>query len=237
MLRVLEKLALILAVLAIHLPATAQTAPDRLGATGAAPGSQAEKDYERGFSLFRSQNYPPALPLLQSACDGGDARGCYQLGAIFHNASADQTRDMPRALGFYEKACDIGNAQACQIFGYIYSLNAAWTTVEQDLPRAASLYDRGCSGGNIEACGKLGLLYELGQGVPKDAARMEAAYVKACDGGSAIACRSMGQVYRYGWGVQADKNRALSFYAKAIRLDPRDLTGAAKDRAALLAAE
>lgn len=208
-------------------PAAPQS-PNRFGADGAKPGTQAAKDYEAGFGYYRAQNYAPALPLFETACEGGDARGCYQLGAIFHNASAGEAQDMSKALPLYLKACDAGHAQACQVLGYIYTLNASWTTVTRDDAQAAILFDRACSGGNIEGCQKLGLAYELGQGVPKGGEKMMKAYGAACQGGSAVACRDLAAAFRFGRGVPVDKAMAAEFYGQAVKLDPRDLAGAAK---------
>ncbi len=60
-----------------------------------------------------------AIKLYQRACDGGEGRGCKNLGVMYENASG-VAKDMKRAAELYEQACDKGDPGACVFSGDLY---------------------------------------------------------------------------------------------------------------------
>jgi hypothetical protein len=147
---------------------------------------------------------------LQQACDGGEMRGCYDLGIMYEDGDG-VPQDSRRAAELYqqacnggyeafncesiieaerlEQACDGGNMEGCYNLGWMYR---AGFSVRQSDTRAAELYQQACDGGEMEGCFFLGLMYLNGDGVRQSDTRAAELYQQACDGGHIEACnRSM----------------------------------------------
>jgi hypothetical protein len=104
-----------------------------------------------------SAREPEAAQLLQKACDGGAAAGCFYL-ALLYSKGEGVAKDAARAAVLYQKACDGGEAKACFNLGGLYSEGEG---VAKDAARAAVLYQKACDGGEWKGCTNLGLLYGM----------------------------------------------------------------------------
>lgn len=92
-----------------------------------------EKDIETGTIL------------LARACGGGDARGCYNLGAHYH--LEEERPDL--AVKWYEDACTKGEVWGCRNLGYLL---AEGEGVDVDTERALALFQDGCERDDGQSC-------------------------------------------------------------------------------------
>jgi hypothetical protein len=102
-----------------------------------AVGKDVEKDEQRAAGLFRR------------ACDGGNARGCSNLGVLYHRGQGGIVRDDAHAARLFEQSCNAGHAPACHHLGLLYE------PTDNGVVRAVDLFRRSCEGGFREACKKL----------------------------------------------------------------------------------
>jgi TPR repeat protein len=156
-------------------------------------------------------NDPARAVVHQKACDGGDARGCFNLGFVYANGEG-VTKDLARAAELYQKACEGGDANGCNNLGVQYAKGEG---VGKDLVRATELQQKACEGGDARGCFNLGGRYANGEGVGKDLARATELQQKACDGGVAKGCFNLGVQYAKGEGVGKDLARAAELHQKA----------------------
>jgi TPR repeat protein len=147
----------------------------------------------------------------QRACDGGDAKGCDDLGKSYE-AGRGVPEDRERALALYQKACDGGYAIGCDDVGRMYHLGIG---VVVDDTRARALFTKACDGGVATGCRRVGEMFWRGTGVAKDDSRAVALYKQACDGGDAEGCDDLGLMYKLGRGVAEDDARALALHERA----------------------
>jgi serine/threonine protein kinase/TPR repeat protein len=63
---------------------------------------------QRAMSLYKSQNYAEAAPLLEQACNADNAEACNDLSGIYSFGDG-VARDSKRAAVLLSKACDLGN--------------------------------------------------------------------------------------------------------------------------------
>jgi len=113
-----------------------------------------------------------ALAAARAACDGGEARGCINLG-VLHAAANDERA----SASAYRRGCDLGSPLAC------VDLAAACehgTGVARDLFGAAALAQRACERGSSLGCANLALAYANGRGVPRDLSRAHALSARVC---------------------------------------------------------
>ncbi|MDO2409375.1 hypothetical protein [Campylobacter magnus] len=47
------------------------------------PSFGAKKDYEQGIAFYNNKEYDKAFESFKKACDGGNMRGCFNLGAMY----------------------------------------------------------------------------------------------------------------------------------------------------------
>ncbi|WP_149721957.1 tetratricopeptide repeat protein [Campylobacter concisus] len=98
---------------------------------------------ELGSEAYDKGDYQKAAELLQKACDGGDAMGCYSLGFLYQNGQGVK-QDYQKAAELYQKGCDGRNAGGCSNLGVLYQNGQG---VKQDYQKAAELYQKACDGG------------------------------------------------------------------------------------------
>lgn len=60
------------------------------------------------------------LAEYQSACNGGEAGACFNLGHMYAHGEG-VTKDLVKAAEFYSKACDSGDAGGCANLGFMYA--------------------------------------------------------------------------------------------------------------------
>ena len=88
--------------------------------------------------------------VYQQACEGGEMRGCYNLGVMYRTGTG-VTQDLARAVSLYQEACDGGELEGCTNLGVMYRTG---TGVAQDLARAVSLFRQACDNGHVQACSR-----------------------------------------------------------------------------------
>ena len=67
---------------------------------------------ELGDEAYNKGDYQKAAQLCQKACDGGDAKGCYNLGVLYDNGQCVK-QNFSTAKQYYGKACDLGLQLGC----------------------------------------------------------------------------------------------------------------------------
>ena len=213
-------------------PAAAQQAPRKEPKTGvhdtarvpvrhetpashaAAPATSAEDLFDQGLSAYRGKQFSQAAELYQKACNGGERKGCHDLGLMYYRGEG-MTKDLNRAADLFKRACDAGGSGGCQDLGLMYSRGEG---VAKDLNRAADLFKRACDAGVAPGCTDLGLMYYKGEGEAKDLLHAADLYKRACDAGGSGGCLNLGSMYSRGEGVSMDRNRAADLFKKACDL-------------------
>jgi uncharacterized protein len=77
----------------------------------------------RHYSLFYGEGVTKdkaiATPLFKKACDGGNMRGCINLGNLYSHGKVS-AQDLKTAARLYTKACNCGDAIGCCNLGSMY---------------------------------------------------------------------------------------------------------------------
>ena len=73
----------------------------------------AEKTYEQGKAFYDNKEYDKAFESFKKACDGGNMRGCFNLGAMYANGDGVEKNEQ-KAAELYKKACDGGEMLGCR---------------------------------------------------------------------------------------------------------------------------
>ena len=101
---------------------------------------------ELGDEAYYKGDYQKAAQLLQKACDGGNALGCYNLGVLYAKGQGVR-QDYQKAAQLYQKACDGGNAVGCYNLGVLYKNSQSFSTAKQYYGKACDLgLQLGCDG-------------------------------------------------------------------------------------------
>lgn len=61
------------------------------------------------------KNYTMAIKLYKQTCNGGEAVGCYNLGAMHYNGQGLK-RNKSLAIALFKKACDNGSQDGCKYY-------------------------------------------------------------------------------------------------------------------------
>ena len=80
-----------------------------------------KKDYEQVEAFYNNKEYDKAAELFKKVCDGGEMRGCYNLGVMYTNGNGVE-KDLGKAVQLFKKACDGGNIHGCRGLDIIYRL-------------------------------------------------------------------------------------------------------------------
>jgi eukaryotic-like serine/threonine-protein kinase len=179
--------------------------------TEATPSPSPGAEYTQGLSLYHQQRYAEARDAYQKACNGGDPRGCHDLGWLYQKGFG-VTADYLQARRLYGTSCAMKDMDGCYDLGWIYQNGLG---VSQDFVQAGTLYQKACDGGNVKACYSMGWLYEYAKGVNQDYGQARSLFEKACNGGSLEGCCELGYLYQNGQGTNRDYGQALSLYQRA----------------------
>ena len=79
----------------------------------------AEKTYEQGIAFYNNKEYDKAFESFKKACDGGNMRACFILGAMYEYGNGVEKNEQ-KAAELYKKACDGGNMNGCGALGTMY---------------------------------------------------------------------------------------------------------------------
>ena len=88
------------------------------------------------------------MGLFASACEGGDAGACEQLGKAYLSGGGVKADDAA-ALRLFRKACNQARSDACTDLATMYCLGRG---VPRDAPRSATLFREACEAGDAAAC-------------------------------------------------------------------------------------
>ena len=116
-----------------------------------------KKAYEQGMAFYNNKEYDKAFESFKKACDGGNMRGCFNLGIMYEEGNGAE-KDFSKAAELFKKACDGGNMNGCYNLGTIY---ANGNDVEKDFSKAAELFKKACDGGEMNGCRSLDIIYKL----------------------------------------------------------------------------
>ena len=174
------------------------------------------EDVKQALALYEGNDYVDARPLLDRACDTGNAEACGDLGQIY-DSGWGITQDHNRAAALFLKACNAGNVDSCLSLGVSYGNGNG---VEQDYSHARDLFSLSCDKGNSLGCAYLGDIYKNGYSVAQDYQRAVTLYTKSCESGQeyGYGCAALGAMYQNGYGAPKDSEKAKQLYGKACRL-------------------
>jgi TPR repeat protein/uncharacterized protein YecT (DUF1311 family) len=179
--------------------------------------------YEDGTGV--DKNMAEAASLYAKACDGGDPRGCNDLGFFYHKGYS-VSQDEKKAFDLYRRSCDGGDARGCGNLALSYSLGKG---APKDPIKAASLHRKACDGKEAWSCTNLGNQYNDGEGVAKDERTAVALFGKGCDLGDALGCANLGFMYESGsGGLTKDEGKAVELYRRSC--DSRNALGCTNGR-------
>ena len=75
--------------------------------TPLAMAESAEDLFYQGVNAEKKGNYAQAAKLWEQACNGGDAKGCFNLGVLYANGQGVK-QNHAQAAKLYEQACHGG---------------------------------------------------------------------------------------------------------------------------------
>jgi hypothetical protein len=194
-----------------HDSARVSVPPETPASHAAASSTSAVDLFDQGLSAYRGKQFSQAAELYQKACDGGERKGCHDLGLMYYRGEG-VPKDLNRAAGLFQRACDAAGTGGCLDLGLMYLRGEG---VPKDLNRAADLYRRACDAGAPPGCTDLGRMYQDGEGVAKDLNRAADLFKRACDAAGSVGCLDLGAMYSRGEGVPKDLNRAADLFKKA----------------------
>lgn len=143
--------------------------------------------FDKGEAAYNAKDFVKARALHKQACDGDDARGCYNLGFMWtHGEGGGIDKVLARAL--YKQACEGGYVKGCHNLGFMWDIGEGGGA---DKVLARALYKQACDGGYAGGCNNLGFMWDKGEGGGTDKALARSLYKQACDGGSANACENL----------------------------------------------
>lgn len=71
---------------------------------------------EEGKKAFEHHDYLKAVERFGASCEGGNAKGCFELGKLYENGEG-VAQNRYRASGLYAQACHGGEALGCSRMG------------------------------------------------------------------------------------------------------------------------
>ena len=174
----------------------------------AGPTIIAPQSSRAGRALFDQKRYSEAKPLLEKACNLGNADSCGLLGDFYFYGYGGVEQDYKQTRLLDKQACEWGSIESCGNLGQLYEKGLGGS---RDYATARALYKKACNGGSagskaesaagsMARCSALGMLYLNGQGGAQDYEQARAFFRKACDGGFMLGCAALGSLYQNGQG-------------------------------------
>ncbi|MDY6187442.1 MAG: tetratricopeptide repeat protein, partial [Campylobacter sp.] len=85
------------------------------------PSFGAKNDHEQGIAFYNNKEYDKAAELFKKVCDGGEVRGCSNLGVMYEKGFGVEKNEQ-KAVELYKKACDGGHMLGCHNLGSRYAI-------------------------------------------------------------------------------------------------------------------
>jgi len=102
----------------------------------------------------------PALAesMARTACDGGDAFGCYAVGIVLETVAGPDGNARPPAdaIAAYDKGCTGGSVDACNALGMLHHHGRGGAP--KDPVKAAAALTRGCELGDTMSCHQINMV-------------------------------------------------------------------------------
>ena len=181
--RLVSLCAAVLALLALGVPAAAQS--------GVVEKTEAELALQKASS--RLQQSAEARSEAETGCAAGEADACFLLGDMMRRGNGGQ-QDYKGAAEAYQKACTLNHAGACAALAYLATNGKG---IDQDLAEARSLYKQSCDLGDVSGCAGYGNMLFTGQGGRKNVAEGTRVLRQACDRDYDWACERARQLGAY----------------------------------------
>lgn len=196
----------------LQLPPCAPPSSGQSSLQGGADSSEAaKKAFNEGLAAFNTKDFSTAAARYKSACDGGNASACANLGHLYQTGQG-VAKDNAEASRYYKSACDEGVAGACTNLGGLYQYGNG---VAQDHKAARGYYQKGCDSGHVRGCANSGYMLQYGLGGEQDFTAAASLYARACEGDDGSGCANLGYLYQNGLGVAQNMAKAAELYGKA----------------------
>jgi hypothetical protein len=104
--------------------------------------------FSQGKALYDQLHYKEARLFLEKACDGGEMRGCTNLGTLYYYGQG-VPKDYAQTRTLYQKACVGGDMHGCNGLGWLYRNGQG---VSKDDAQARTFFQMACDGGLELAC-------------------------------------------------------------------------------------
>ena len=111
--------------------------------------AESAKDlFNQGVNAYNKGNYAQAAKLFEQACNGGFARGCYNLGVLYDDGRGVK-QNYAQAAKLYEQACNGSVAESCFNLGVMYGKGQG---KRQNHSTAKEYFGKACDLGNQDGC-------------------------------------------------------------------------------------
>ncbi len=170
--KLLYKLACVMALLVFCLPSCAATMAD-------------DADLTEELNYLRAE----AINMYLNACDANEAKSCSVVGNMYFKGEGVK-QDFAKAAKPLDKACQQGEIRSCTLLALLYERGDG---VAQNISKALAIYQKSCQFGDPLSCKNLATLYE------KELNNVKAIsfYQKACEDGDNSACEALIRNYRF----------------------------------------
>ena len=81
-----------------------------------------KKDYEQGIAFYDNKDYDKAFESFKKACDGGNMRGCHNLGVMYEKGNGVE-KDQIKQLICINKVCDNDIEECADILFFALNTN------------------------------------------------------------------------------------------------------------------
>lgn len=160
-------------------------------------------------------NMIEAVELIVQAADRGNVEAVANLGLLYFDAGAVDSKNYPKALEFLGKAAQSKHVEAMNLTGQCY-LDGLGVT--KDYAQARNWFSEAAMRGNPEAMKNLGYMCVTGTGVAQNYDEAYRWFKAAADRGNAKAMYNLAEMYRTGSGVQKNYRNAASWARKSASL-------------------
>jgi TPR repeat protein len=179
-----------------------------------------EATFQKAISLYESDNYSQAIPLLEKGWKNHHPPSTSLLGLSYITGSG-VPQDPKRGFELLQEAAEGGDNEALCNLAVCYLKGVG---VPQDPKKAVELFQKAISLGNTQALLQLARCYLSGAGVPQDQTKAIELFERAYNQKDARAATELGSYYERGAGVPQSFLEAAKWYQKAADLDDAEGT-------------
>lgn len=185
--------------------------------TAACKAGLAKACYYGGVVIYNNFDRDGSIPMLKTACDGGEMRACYMVADMLRYG-VGMEQDEAAAQALYGKACAQGQMPACLRYGDMLEYGQGG---EENPRKAYVVFKKSCDAGVSTACYKIASFLRYSEVVPNDETAARAALESACKQNNWSACSELAGMLQNGSGGPFDLPRARDIYSR-VCLDSDD---------------